>query len=85
LAPGFGVGEEVEGLAFVGDVFEEEPGGFIDRGEEPVVLDELEGGVEGGLAAIEDGADEGGFGFVGPEGDLGVVRGHKEWRVTGDE
>jgi hypothetical protein len=71
-------------LAFVGDVFEEEPGGFIHRGEEPVVLDEFEGCVEGGLAAVEDGADEAGFGFVGPKRDGGGIgRGHKVGRWEG--
>jgi hypothetical protein len=43
-------------------------------------VDELEGGVEGGGAAVEDAADQAGFGGLGPERDLGV-RGIHDWRL----
>jgi hypothetical protein len=76
LTEGFGEGDEVDGLAAGAHFFQGEPGGFVGGDEEPVFVDEVDGEVEGVGAVVDDAADDGGFGFVGPKRDLGVVRGH---------
>ena len=69
LAESFGEGEQVDGLTLGAEGLEDLPGGRVDRGEEPVVVHEFHGGVEGGGAAVEDAADQAGFGGLGPKGD----------------
>ena len=81
LAEGFGEGEQVDGLAAGAEGLEDLPGGCVGGGEEPVVVHELEGGVEGGGAAVEDAADQAGFGGLGPERDgVGVGIHGLDWR-----
>jgi hypothetical protein len=78
LAESFGKGEQVDGLTLGAEGLEDLPGGRVDGGEEPVVVHELHGGVEGGGAAVKDAADQAGFGGLAPEGD-GVGVGVHKW------
>jgi hypothetical protein len=80
LAESFGKGEQVDGLTLGAEGLEDLPGGRVDGGEEPVVVHELHGGVEGGGAAVEDAADQAGFGGLAPEGDGVGVGIHEDWR-----